>query len=217
MIYTLKFYKHRAVLVGKIKLQVKHHFFLVLTFFTCFQTSFHKCPPAPSLFLSSFHPRWAPLQVAAVGSKFTLMLNDFALQQLRFNLARLMVLPHLSPVWVCYVERYEKQPQATSQPGSQGRRGGWVWQSVSVGWREGSRARCRGACRKMRRDQRGVKSPRVNFQRLKNNCWSWCEEQLALLSPTFCWYLCCLKSLQSIQFKTLQVLQNWNAPDRGLE
>lgn len=61
-----------------------------------------------SLLFSLFStPRRAP---PALCSQFTLMLNDFALQRLLFNLARLMVLPHLSSVCRCYLERYEKQP-----------------------------------------------------------------------------------------------------------
>lgn len=68
-----------------------------------------------------------PLRCASVGSQFTLTLNDFALQRLRFSLTHLMALSHLNPVCGCYLERYEKQPQATSQPESQGWRGVCVY------------------------------------------------------------------------------------------
>lgn len=65
-----------------------------------------------------------------MGSRLTLTLNDFAARRLRFNLTRLMVLPHLNPVCGRYLERYEKQPQATSQPVIQGWRG--VYKCVFV-------------------------------------------------------------------------------------
>lgn len=71
-----------------------------------------------SFFQPTLQPLKSLLQCLPVprpmGRRFSLTLNDFALEWLLFSLARLMVAPRLSSLCRCYLERYEKQPLATS-------------------------------------------------------------------------------------------------------